>query len=580
MASSSMVVTLADAAILLSLWKPVLVFLPFIPWAWLITTVYDKHAERFHLARREWNLLHLSLGLIAFLVAVAMPIQAPWAIGISVLAVLAILAIDVAAYPLMANRDERVPEAHRLTLNFAAYLEAQRQKKDAKQAGSSELRVLTPDKQEVRVPDKDSPEFTRRLEAEHVLTEALAARASRVEVRPVKEGTYGVLMMIDNVRAPGKTIPAAEAVQIIDFWKQAAGMNVEDRRRKQSGLCSAVFHEEKINLAIKSSGMQGGMSLSMVINPGKAVRRTPDELGLLEPQLAAVNELVERPGGIVIVSVPAGQGGTTTVYTLTKMHDAYTQNVQTIEHEIEDKLEGVRQNKFDPTQESASFSTLVRSTLRRDPDIVSVLDVPDEQTAKECVSGDLERTRVYATLKAGDAIKGVRSFIRAVGDPAQATEHLQGAISSRTIRRLCPNCRLAYQPTPDMLRKLGLPADKVKQLFKKSGQVQAKNKNEPETCPQCQGSGYFGVDAIFEVFLFDAEHRELAKNDDASGLKAAFRKKGYPTMQQAALRKAVDGITSIEEILRVTGEGDKPKSSGQSGGKPGGQSRPAQPTPQ
>lgn len=570
MASNSMVLTLADAAILVSPWKPLLLFVPFLPWAWLITTIYDKHAKRFHLPRAQWNLVHLSLGLVAFLVAVLMPIQAPWAVAISVLAIVAILFIDVVIYPAMANRDERVPEAHRLTLNFAAYMAAQKDKKEAKQAGSSQLRIMSPDKQALPVPDKESPEFNVRVAAESLLIDAMSARASRVELRPVKEGVYGTVLTIDNVRAPGATMPAQEAVPIIDLWKTAAKLSVEDRRRKQEGMASVVMHEQKTNLSIKSSGAQGGMSLVLAINPGVAVRRKPEDLGLLPAQLATLNELIARDGGLVVVSVPAGQGGTTAMYTLTKMHDAYTQNVQTIEYVIEDKLEGARQNPFDVTKEGQEFATLVRSTLRRDPDIVSVMEVPDEQTAKECINGDLERTRVYALLKATDAIKGLRTFIKAVGNPETATAHMQATISCRTIRKLCNNCRLAYQPTPDMLRKLGLPADKVKQLFKKSGQVQAKNKNEPEVCPQCQGSGYHGVDALYEIFLLDPAERELAKNDDVSGLKAAFRKKGYPTMQQVALRKAVDGITSIEEILRVTGDGstDKAKSSDKATSQP------------
>ncbi len=568
MASNLMVLTLADAVMLVSPWKPLLLFIPFLPWAWLITVIYDKHAQRFHLARGKWNMLHLSLGFVAILLAVAMPIHAPWAIGISVLVIVAILVADLVAYPLVANRDERVPEKHHLTLNFKAYLDAQKEKKEAKQAGSSELRIIRADKQAVAIPAKESTEFAQRIAAEELVIEAIKARASKVELRPVQEGVYGVLLTIDNVRAPGKTMPAQEAVPMIDLWKDAGGLNIEDRRRKQGGKASILYHEKKTNLAINSSGAKGGMSLSLKFDPAVQVRRNPEQLGLLEPQLKTLNELIERPNGIVIVSVPAGQGGTTAMYTLVKMHDAYTQNVQTVEYVIEDKLEGARQNPFDVTAEGQEFSTLVRSTLRRDPDIVGVLEVPDEQTAKECLNGDLERTRVYALLKATDAIKGLRTFIRAVGDPAKATEHLQGSISCRTIRKLCTNCRLAYQPTPDMLRKLGLPADKVKQLFKKSGQVQAKNKNEPEVCPQCQGSGYHGTDAIYEIFLFDDEQRNLAKADDVSGLKASLRKQGSPTMQQVALRKAVDGTTSIEEVLRVTSEGSSDKSKGAKPAKP------------
>jgi type II secretory ATPase GspE/PulE/Tfp pilus assembly ATPase PilB-like protein len=148
-------------------------------------------------------------------------------------------------------------------------------------------------------------------------------------------------------------------------------------------------------------------------------------------------------------------------------------------------------------------------------------------------------------------------WCKAVGDLPTAAAPLHGVIAGRLVRRLCQNCRVGYQPSADMLKKLGLPADKVPQLFKKGGQVLIKNK--PETCPVCAGIGYIGQEGVFEAYLLGKTERELIKSGNLAALRAEFRKGGAPTIQQAALLKAVEGLTSIEEIMRVTASAEAAK---------------------
>jgi type II secretory ATPase GspE/PulE/Tfp pilus assembly ATPase PilB-like protein len=265
------------------------------------------------------------------------------------------------------------------------------------------------------------------------------------------------------------------------------------------------------------------------------------------------------------------------------MHDAYTQNVQTVEIDPQGVIEGVRMNRFDPTADATQgaggpggpggavtggeFSTLVRSILRRDPQVVAVADLPDQATAKEISKADHERTRIYVSLPAGDALTSIQVWAKSVGDARAAGGCLHGVVGQRLIRKLCTNCRVAYPPTPEMLKKLGLPEGKIQQLFKKGGQVLIKNK--PETCPVCKGSGYIGQDGIFEVYSLDKEDRDLVSSGNLQGLRAAFRKRQLPTLQQVAIRKAVDGTTSVEEVLRVTTDPSPTSSSGGATPAPG-----------
>src|SRR6185503_9210606 len=198
--------------------------------------------------------------------------------------------------------------------------------------------------------------------------------------------------------------------------------------------------------------------------------------------------------GVVLLATPPDGGRTTTLYTIVGMHDAYTKNVQTVEIEPQAVLEGIRVNKFEPDKEGAEFSTTVRSVLRRDPDVVGVAELPDANTAKEISKSDVERTRVYVAMRADSALAAMQGWVKAVGDAKAAGACLHGVIAQKLLRRLCPNCRVGYPPSAEMLKKLGIPEGKVQQLFKKGGQVLIKNK--PEICPVCHGVGYQGQTAV------------------------------------------------------------------------------------
>jgi type IV pilus assembly protein PilB len=550
---------LGEGFFLVSFWKPLLLLPPFVGWAWIITRVYDKHAARFFLPRTMWNLIHMIAGLVAVFAALAIPMQGEAAFWIGLGLFLLILTVDLVAYAVVANRDERVPEEHHIKFNqlFAGMSEARAAKAAAKRAGKVELAIRGPDKQAIPVAEKETPEFELRVAAESLVLRALEIRAAQLDVAPTgKESAYGVSYLVDGVRQPGEGMPGPNAIKIIDFWKAAAKLDVNDRRRRLAGDLTIERGEEKHKIHVNSSGTQGGMRMSLVFDPEKAVRRKADTLGLLDLQLAELKNIVADGQGVVLLAAPPDMGRTTTLYSVLKMHDAYTSNVQTVEMEPQDALEGVRQNPFAMGGEGPEYSTFVRSILRRDPQVVGVAEMPDEATAKEIARADHERTRVYLSLKTDNAITALQAWVKAVGDPELASKALHGVMTQKLLRKLCINCRVAYQPSVDMLKKLQVPADKPRQLFKKGGQVLIKNK--PEVCPVCRGIGYVGQEGIFEVYGLGKPERELVKASNWAGLKAEFRKKQLPTVQQAALKKALDGVTSVEELLRVTAEAQAP----------------------
>lgn len=548
--------TLASQAFMLvSVWKPILLFAPFIAWAWVIATHLDKHAQRFFLGAEKWNAIHIIMGAAALALVLFIPLGGIAGFAGAFVGSIIILGVDILIYVSIANKDERVPETGRLSLDMSDVAEKREAKKQAKQLGSSELLIVGADKMKVMPPSKESPDLAVRIAAEQIVIKAIELRASQVDILPASESAYAASMLIDGVRQKGDAIAAGDAIKIIDFWKKCAKLDVEDRRRKLTGKVSVSWGEgtTSTDVKISTSGTKGGMRMTMIFNPSQAVRRKPKELGLLDPQLKLLKEWAQlgpKAGGVVLVAGQPDGGRTTTLYSLLKLHDAYTSNIQTIEFEMEDAIEGVKQIIWDASAEGPDFATTVRSSLRRDPDIVGICELQDVETAKNVANADLERTRVYLSLKADDALTAIQTYIKAVGDPKLAAQGLRGVVAHKLVRKLCENCKVPYQPSGDMLKKLGLPADKVGELFKKGGQVLVRNK--PEQCTLCNGLGYLGQTGVFAVYEIGDEERALIAEGNLQGLRSALRKSGLPSIQQSALRKAVEGVTSIEEVTRIT----------------------------
>ncbi len=537
----------AEALWLMSWWAPILMALGFLGWGWVVSTIYDKDAERFYLERREWNTIHMTAGAVALAVVIATPMPH----YITIPALYLVLVIDLAWYAISRNKDERVGEAFKWSLDLSKVREARAAKKAGKHSLSATL-VFKGPKGELAVPAKESPEYEVRTAAEAFIQKLLDLRGAQLDVAALKDGSYGFSALVDGVRKPLEQAPAGKAIPIIDLYKVAAGLDPSDRRRKVTG-------DFKIGPAgggagpmtpfrLTAMGSAAGMQITLLLDPEGQVTRRVDALGLHENQLKDLRSIIEERTGVVLVVAPADSGRTSTLYALVREHDAYTSNVQTIELEPQMTIEGVRQNKFDPAQDGAEFSTTVRSILRRDPDVVAVAEVPDDATAKEVSKADLERTRVYCSFRAEGALPGVQIFARMVGDQKGAAKCLHGVVAQRLVRKLCENCRVAFTPTADMLKKLGLPAD-TKQLYRTGGQVLIKDK--PSTCPVCNGAGFFGQIGLFEVYPIGEAERVLIAANDITGLKGAFRQKKQQSIQTAGLMHAVQGDTSVDEVVRI-----------------------------
>ncbi len=541
---SGVLAMLGAGLTLVSWYKPVVVVLTLTVWAWVVSTIYDKDTARWYLPREMWNWAHFLAGVVGVVVVVALPMTfwVTWPVMVGV------LAADLIGYAVYHNTSSKVPANGKWTINIKEMQARMESRKKQKSTKGITLTIKGPDGA-MKAPEKEAPEFEIRVWVEELLEGLVEARGTQMDIQPIGENRYGISFMVDGVRKAAEKAHSNKAVAIIDYLKQAAGLDTEDRRRRLVGEIEFGQHGSPLHDArVTSAGSSKGMLLSVLLDPVGQVARSLEELGMHENQLKVMIGLVGEAKGAVLLAGLAHGGRTQTLYAIMKKHDAYTSNVQTIETDLQGVIEGVRQNRWESGGE-AEYSTTVRSILRRDPDVVGIADMLDEATAKEVSRADHDRTRTYLGIKIGGALQAIQLYARAVGDQKLAAESLHGVVSQKLVRKLCSNCRTPFKPTPEQLKKLGLPKD-TKQLFRKSGQVLVKEK--PQTCQVCQGAGFFGQLGVFEVHEIDEKQRKLIAQNDLTGLRATFRQKKQQSFQHAALQHVVLGNTSVEEVVRVS----------------------------
>lgn len=549
----------ASAFVLASWWKALIFVVLFATWGWFVSSIADKHAARFYLPREKWNLVYMVTALLAIAAIVLNPLTGVVAFLAVLPVVILLLAVPPFVYVQMANKDERVPEDHRLTLNVATWLEARKEAKQARKAERVRLTIVKPDGVTMEAPEEGTSDMIVRAAAEKLYIDGVAGRAHKIELMPAGDKGYVVAHTVDGLRAVvGEPLAPQDAMRVIAFWQTASGLEPGERRR-QVGEPDISKSGDRHHLRVITSGGQQGLKLTMVVDPAKSVRRKIENLGLLPQQQELLQKLVDDGTGIVLLAAPKGMGRTTMMYTVLKMHDAYTSNIQTIELEQQDTLEGIRQNLWSPTGGGPDHATLLRSILRRDPSVVGVAEVVDEATALEATKGDLEHTRVYLSVPAENALQAVEMFRRAVHDNAQAAQALRGVMAGKLVRALAKSSREAYVPSPDMLKKLGLSPEKVKTLYRHRTHIEVNKKLVP--CPESGGTGFVGQLGVFELFSIGQEEKAAIEQGDMNALAASFRKQGVPTIQQAAIIRAVEGETSVDEVIRVTVGSSKSKSS-------------------
>jgi type II secretory ATPase GspE/PulE/Tfp pilus assembly ATPase PilB-like protein len=525
---------------LISFYKPLLILAAFVPWAWLVSSRLEKDARYYKLPYRHWNAGWLASAVAALAAMVFVPIfWIGWPIG------LLILAGPLYAYMLVRNR--AVPE--KAQFEFSQLLRRGAAKPRAR-ATAATVQFMNVKGAPRPVPAKDDPRLAVHMAAEDLLVPALEARAARLEVAVSSRGTV-VVQVIDGMRFRRDPLAPETAMAVIDYLKEAAGLNVEDRRRRQTAEFRMSGPMGQADLSLVTAGSSAGQEMRLLFNRAKQVMRPIDNLGLMPAQLEAIRAFEQSPErhGVFLFGAPAGHGLTTTGYSLIGRHDAYTSNVKTLEREVQARHDGVDHVQWDPANPDVDYATHLQSILRRDPDVVLVADLTEPETARTASEPGMQGPLLYIPQRAASIADQVRDWIKLVGDVKRAIKALRVVMNQRLLRTLCPNCRQPYEPSAEQLRRLNLPADRVKQLFQANGKVEVKNKIE--ACPICAGSGYFGQTGIFQIMIVNEEIRTLLAAGDLKGALAEARRNKMIYLQEAAMRKVVEGTTAIDEVVRV-----------------------------
>ncbi|MDG2201426.1 MAG: ATPase, T2SS/T4P/T4SS family [Phycisphaerales bacterium] len=546
MSFSTCLLQLGDSSVfLLSPWKPLILWGVFIAWAWLVSTKIDKDLRYYKLGWQKWNTIFLGSGVLA-----VAALFTGWQFWVSLPAGFIILLTPVLCY--WKIRNASVPEDKQYHLSFSKDAAVKQQQKLEKARQAAVLQFTDSRGQDVKVPGKEEPAFQVYLRAEDIIGPAIKTRASKIEMLLTNEGCH-VAWMVDGFRTKQEGFNTEDGAQVINFMKQLAGMDLSDTRRKKSSSFSLTGPMGETTVQLTASGSSKGSIVILEFNRENARIVHYEQLGLLPQQREMIDSLMEshERHGIVLVTSPPNQGSTTTAYSLMARHDAYTSNIKSLEYEIEAYISGVDQVEWDPMNVDIDFATNLQSILRRDPDIALVGDVRDSDTAKSSIAPGRQGPLIYVTMHSSNIVSCIREWVKYVGDVDSAVKPIRAILSQRLIRKLCPNCR---QPlTPEELASIKLPSGIGKELCRSVGQVQIRNK--VTECPICNGTGFMGQTGVYEVLDIDKDIRNHLRGGDLKTAMATARRNRMLLMQEAALWKAGQGETSLDEVARVLSPG-------------------------
>lgn len=542
-----------------SIIRIILILVCQLPWLAFCQWV-DQDTQRVRQMPREtWNGIVLGGGVLGLAVWLLLPWQGVglFAAGFGLWFMITVGTCSV--YVLIRNGKVDVAARVFTVRHIKAYMASLGQKKEAKMAAVERVRLSTHEGSKVPVPE-DPNQADVYEAAQSLLFDALWRRATEVELLVAGNGAR-LAYRIDGVIAPRNDLLDRDAAEnAVSFVKTIAGLDVEERRRPQQGSMTGVITDAGPNassteIEVRTSATTKYEKLSLRI-VGEENRLRIGDLGMTESQQERLKEITDLPSGLVIVCGPRVSGITTTLYAALRNHDAFMQNLLSLEREPLMDLENITQNIYDSTKHEASYARQFQTVLRREPDVVMVSDCPDRETAHLAAKAAGEGKKIYMGIQARDSFDALKKLVSLAGDTDAVAKSLAAITSQRLMRKLCIACRQPYKPDRQLLKKANLPIDKIEHFFRPpppGGLVD--EKGNPMVCSNCQASGYFGRTGVFEVLDIDDGIRDLIrKGQPISAIRAMARKNGMQYLQEIGLQKVMEGVTSMNEMLRVLRE--------------------------
>ena len=373
-----------------------------------------------------------------------------------------------------------------------------------------------------------------------VINGAASQGASDIHLEPQREDMR-VRYRVDGMLYDQMTIPRGHQAAVVSRVKIMGRMNIAERRLPQDGRIALNVHGREYDLRVSSMPSIFGEKVVMRLLEKSSMRLPFEGLGFLPEQQETFEWLLARPYGMILVTGPTGSGKSTTLYAALATINEPHRNIITIEDPVEYQLAGITQTEVNP-KVGMTFARGLRTMVRQDPDIIMVGEIRDLETAEIAVQAALTGHLVFSTLHTNDA---PGSLVRLGNMGVEAfliSSSVIGVLAQRLVRLICPSCRQFYTPSPEVLASLTnghtLPADTM--LARGAG------------CQECSYVGYRGRTAIYEVMkVSDAIQEMVLEHKSGPALREQARKEGMKTMKESALEKAIQGLTTAEEILRV-----------------------------
>lgn len=377
--------------------------------------------------------------------------------------------------------------------------------------------------------------------AKELVTDALQRRAGAIRLEP-KGDRAAAMLVIDGIAYPGDRYSRQQALAITQMLKLLAGLDIKERSKPQEGGIKAEFDGQPYELLVATTPLGGGAErLTVRANNLKVKLDTPADLGFSEELKNKVRELGVQKGIFCTVGPPAS-GTTTTEFAVIRALDAYIYQIFTLLDPGRRKLDNVTVFEVNPGDD---LEKTLQRLFRIDADVILLEPLKDEATAKTIFAAH-ENAAMHTEFAAKDAAAGVVQLCKWVGNPKLVAAGLTAIMSQKLIRLLCSECRQAYRPNPQFLKKAGLPSS-VTVLYRKPKLLEGE-----EPCGHCGGSGYYGRIAMFELLEMTEEMRSVvASGADGAAIKAQMRKEKMLTLQKDGLRLVAEGRTSLEELQRV-----------------------------
>lgn len=371
-----------------------------------------------------------------------------------------------------------------------------------------------------------------------VIERAITECASDIHLEP-QEGEMVVRMRIDGVLRRVFTVPANLQATVIARLKIMGGMNIAERKIPQDGRAMVTAKDKEIDLRISSIPTIYGEKIVLRLldkSSGHINRKT---IGLEGEDEKKYDRLLKNSSGVILIVGPTGSGKSTTMCAMIQELCNEQTNIMTLEDPVEYNIPGANQCQINE-KTGMTFAVGLRSILRQDPDVISVGEIRDGETASIAVRAAITGHLVISTLHTNDAVSTISRLVDIGVEPYMISSALRGVVSQRLVRKICPHCRKAYTPTEEEKRMVGIPENEDVTFYKGEG------------CQECGRTGYRGRRGVFEILTLDAAlRREVANNASSEELTKTALENGFVTMKDNCRRLVLEGVTTVAEAAKA-----------------------------